>query len=159
MDNYKSHCSVCSKCCRKNQLYVICSHCLVPVHQKCSGIPPSRFECFTAPNGNNPYICNPCAKTQLYCRPSVMSNEEYYSTDDINLKFDRSNSDDIFILHVNAVSLVANFDELSRLIFDKIDCAPHIICVSETRLKNEKIDFQKNLVSIPCFDLLQVLEV
>ena len=76
---------------------------------------------------------------------------QYFDIDNVtNLTKEYIN--DIFIVHLNAVSLVANFDKIC-LFLENIRF-PDIICISETRLKNEKIDYQKNLVNIPSYDLL-----
>ena len=61
---------------------------------------------------------------------------------------------DLFALHLNAVSLVANFDEIHSLIMTKTKHSPDIVCISETRLKDEKIEAQTQLVNIPEYNLV-----
>ena len=58
----------------------------------------------------------------------------------------------MLILHLNIVSLVANFDSVLSLI-SQTKVSPHFICISETRLKDKKIDWQSALVKIPNYEL------
>ena len=58
----------------------------------------------------------------------------------------------MLILHMNIVSLVANFDSVLSLI-SQTKVSPHFICISETRLKDKKIDWQSTLVKIPSYEL------
>ena len=78
--------------------------------------------------------------------------EDYYSTEDINKLTDGICCRDLFAVHVNAVSLLKNFDNIAILI-EKMKF-PNIICVSETRLKDNKINAQLNFVTIPNYDLV-----
>ena len=81
----------------------------------------------------------------------MLTTTKYSDIEEIN-KLAQNHINDVFIVHMNAVSLVANFDKIT-LFLEKISF-PDIICVSETRLKDEKIDFQKHLISIPNYDLI-----
>ena len=63
------------------------------------------------------------------------TTKDYYSIEDINKLTDGICCRDLFAVHVNAVSLMANFDNLCVLI-ERLNFHD-IICVSETRLKND----------------------
>ena len=76
----------------------------------------------------------------------------YISMDNLNSVLRGKLDKDIFIVHFNAVSWVKNFDSFMSL-FDQMNHSPDLICVSETKLKDGKINWQKNLVSIDGFEL------
>ena len=76
----------------------------------------------------------------------------YLSMDNLNSVLREKSNKDIFIVHFNAVSWVKNFDSFMSL-FDQMNHSPDLICVSETRLKDGKVNWQKNLVSIDGFDI------
>ena len=83
-------------------------------------------------------------------------SDQYLNTTDFNDIFIQNGnevSDNVCIVHFNAVSLVKNFDSFMSLIFGTLKKAPDIICFSETRLKDEKITYQKNLINIPNYKL------
>ena len=76
----------------------------------------------------------------------------YLSLDNLNAVLRKKSANDIFVIHYNAVSWVKNFDSLISL-FDRMTHQPDIICVSETRLKDSKINWQINLIDIENYDL------
>ena len=76
----------------------------------------------------------------------------YLSLDNLNAVLGEKAANDIFVIHFNAVSWVKNFDSFTSL-FDRMTHCPDIICVSETKLKDGKINWQKNLVQIENYDL------
>ena len=76
----------------------------------------------------------------------------YFDLDDTKCLFTNKSTSDISVVHLNAVSLIANFDSIT-LFLEKLNL-PDAICISETRLRNEKIDYQKNLVDIPGYELM-----
>ena len=70
----------------------------------------------------------------------VETADLYLDLVDINCMLRNENEKDLFMIHFNAVSWVHNFDSYKALI-DRMKCKPEVICVSETRLKDEKIDW------------------
>ena len=76
----------------------------------------------------------------------------YLDLEDVDCMLRNKNDTDIYVIHFNAVSWVHNFDHFKALI-DKMKCKPEVICVSETRLKDEKIEWQRKLVKLPDYDL------
>ena len=75
----------------------------------------------------------------------------YHTIDGMN-KLQNKNLGDISIVHLNARSLILNFDSIISFL-EKANL-PEIICVSETRLKDKKIDWQSKLVAIQNYDLV-----
>ena len=82
------------------------------------------------------------------------ANSNYFSLKNLNEVLLTKGEGDLFVMHINAVSLVAYFDEIESLISAKISTLPDILCVSETRFKNDKIDFQTQLTNLPHYDLI-----
>ena len=76
----------------------------------------------------------------------------YMNLDNLNAVLQTKSAHDLFVIHFNAVSWVKNFDSFTSL-FDRMTRHPDIICVTETRLKDGKISWQKNLVHIDNYDL------
>ena len=76
------------------------------------------------------------------------------SIEELNELLEKKGVGDIFVMHINAVSLVAHFDDIESLITAKSFAPPDILCVSETRFKNEKIDFQTQLTALPDYNLI-----
>ena len=56
-------------------------------------------------------------------------------------------------MHLNARSLSKNIEEIQSLI-TIIKDSPDIICISETKLHDDKIDCQSNLVKLPGYALV-----
>ena len=77
----------------------------------------------------------------------------YLDVSDLNSILKTKTIGDIFIAHINSVSLQAHFDSISSLI-DKLEKRPEVICFSETRLKDEKTDYQLNFVDLPSYKLV-----
>ena len=81
------------------------------------------------------------------------SYQSYHSIEDVtNLRNYAKNINDIFIVHLNAVSLTANFDDI--LSFLEQLKFPDVICISETRLRDDIINSQLNFVTIPNYNNL-----
>ena len=72
--------------------------------------------------------------------------------DDLNTRLDQKTVSDLFITHLNIVSLVADIDSIKSMIA-KMKKRPDIICISESRLKDKKIDWQSALVTIEDYTL------
>ena len=83
--------------------------------------------------------------------PSLNISENYLCLEDVKTICIDKQECDISIVHINAVSLVANFDNIACFL-ENINF-PDVICISETRLKNEKINWQSNLVSLPNYNM------
>ena len=75
----------------------------------------------------------------------------YLDIENLNPVLTRKKSTDIFIVHVNARSWVKNFDSFTSL-FDRMAHPPEILCITETRLKDSKLDWQKNVTKIRNYD-------
>ena len=78
--------------------------------------------------------------------------DEYLSISNLNSVLQNKTDKDIFAIHFNAVSWVKNFDSFVSL-FDRMIHLPDIICVTETRFHDDKIEWQKNLVAIENYEL------
>ena len=72
-----------------------------------------------------------------------------FSLEKLNAILKQKGKGDLFVMHINAVSLVKYFDEIESLISAKTLASPDILCISETRFKDEKIDFQTQLTALP----------
>ena len=87
-------------------------------------------------------------------RPELSSSYQHHTLDELNQLLADKGESDFFALHINAVSLVANYDEINSLISAKTKCFPDILCISESRLKDSKIDAQTQLVNHPEYNLV-----
>ena len=65
----------------------------------------------------------------------------YVSLNQLSSALQIKTHNDIFAIHFNARSWVKHFDSFTSF-FDRMTHRPEIICVSETRLKDGKIDWQ-----------------
>ena len=81
----------------------------------------------------------------------MTTKKDYFSPEDVSQLVSGGSKNDLSMIHLNAVSLLANFDTISHFV-EGLNF-PDIICISETRLKNEKIDWQLQLVGLPHYDL------
>ena len=163
-------CLMCNKVCRKNQLFTSCSNCKNLVHQKCTELPPKKFKELYTPDCPTPYACTNCFSESLpvendsfcnaantdFLNDSNFDNAEgisrYYSMSDLNSVLTSKAQNDLFILHLNIVSLVKYIDELKSTL-SKTKVVPDIICLTETRLMDKKLVWQKKLIKIPNYDL------
>ena len=165
----KPTCKKCEKTCRKNQRFCMCSSCKYYIHQKCSNFTRTQFECFSGAPGGNPFVCTECQKSSISAQIRSISlqsrndapttvpmstpganNESslgYHDFKTLNLELKSKQVDDLFILHLNIDSLVKYVDEIKSLI-SKTKTTPHIICVTETRLHDKKMEWQRELIHI-----------
>ena len=152
MKKLSTACLVCKAACYQNQRVICCTTCKSNAHLNCSKV----GENF----GNHNYVCTRCHHKKALIAELVKStctaiDEEdqimYHSIESMN-KIQNRNAGDISIVHVNARSLVLNFDSIVSFL-EKVNL-PEIICVSETRLKDNKINWQSKLVTIPNYDLI-----
>ena len=77
---------------------------------------------------------------------------KYNSIGDLNTKLEEKTVSDLFIIHLNIVSLVLHIDSIKSMI-SEMKIKPDIICISESRLKDGKIKWQSGLVSIDDYAL------
>ena len=105
--------------------------------------------------GNRNFICTMCHQKRALITELVTSTNTsldgedqtlYHSVEGMN-KVQNKNLGDVSIVHLNSRSLVLNFDSIISFL-EKANL-PEIICVSETRLKNKKMNWQSKLVNIP----------
>ena len=148
----KTICSVCKKQCRKNQRFKQCCVCRNFTHQKCSNLSPAQFSCVTGPQGKTPFTCVECTVHTPTSVQSLLGEHSYQNFNILNKQLKSKGVGDLFILHINIVSLVANFDEIKSLISNTF-LKPDFICVTETRLKDRKIRWQSGLVNLPNYKL------
>ena len=88
----------------------------------------------------------------LFLVPAIMTAlQKYHCPENVSKLIKEGKDKDISVIHLNAVSLVANFDTISNFL-EGLNF-PDVICISETRLKNDKIDWQLQLVGLPNYDL------
>ena len=104
----------------------------------------------------------PCTKIRSSCPPALNtpspdqdSDKPYVSVSDIDSKLDSLQENNLFALHLNIVSLVKNIDQVKSLI-TQMNTRPHIICLTETRLKDEKIDWQSEVIQIKGYSFPQL---
>ena len=87
--------------------------------------------------------------------PSSPAHSKYYSLDSLNSDVLGGNGKNgFFAIHLNAVSLLSHFDEIKSLISAKTKVYPDVLCISESRLKDSKIEAQLQLVSHPEYNLV-----
>ena len=130
-------CLMCKAVCYPNQNIVCCSTCKSYAHINCSGVG-MNF-------GNHNFTCTVCHQKKALIAESVkltstsMDSEDqtmYHTIESMN-KLQNKNLGDISIVHINARSLVLNFDSIISFL-EKANL-PEIICVSETRLKDNTV--------------------
>ena len=86
------------------------------------------------------------------CSNSVFKNQddkilsEYYNIDEANLELQKT-PDDILLIHINAVSLIKNYDTIVDTLAE-FKPNPSIIFISETRLHDSKIKQQLKQIRI-----------
>ena len=131
--------------------------CEICIEQQNHGIPTQNDQGSIA-NGRIPKVQISSNKTTHDNRnsrettggPASSSNESersdfYYSFENITSKLNPRK--DFFVLHLNIDSLVKYIDEVKSLI-SQTPARPDIICLTETRLTDKKIDWQLQLVQI-----------
>ena len=149
-------CQSCEKSIRKKQNSLQCSSCKHSFHQKCTAVTPSQFFDVFKGNKGQKYTCENCivsSRTNIGI-PEIISqsDEKYHSVSELNEKLKSKNNADLFVLHYNIVSLVPYVDSISSMI-SKLHVKPDAICISESRLLDKKIEWQKPLVQIPGYVL------
>ena len=175
---HQKTCLSCTKLIRKKHKRLKCSLCGGIYHQKCTSVTPSQFiDTYEGKNAGL-YRCEKCPQIiindevvqsntydfqSLQDRITVASQNKlimgptetadlYLSIDDLNCVLKSKKQDDIYMIHVNAVSWVKNFDSFIAF-FENMKHFPDVICVSETRIMDKKIDWQLLCVQIANYEL------
>ena len=84
------------------------------------------------------------------CANSIFKNiednsiSEYFTIDDANLEIQKT-QEGILLIHINAVSLVTNFTKIKDMLA-KLKPNPSIIFITETRVKDSKLQQQLNKI-------------
>ena len=176
---YKYQCGVCYGPCRENiQDSIQCTLCDEWVHQKCSNLSYEQFLDYCNPvNIDKPYYCDWCEygsprstlnqtclsasainsldSSDIFnmCPNSVFRDKddipttEYYTTDELNVEIQKT-PDNLRLIHINAVSLCKHVEDITSMTA-KFSKDPSIIFISETRVHDEKEQFQKPQIEIP----------
>ena len=159
-------------CKEKCQDSICCSLCDEWTHKKCSNLTLDQFNKYCSPeNAEIPFYCDICLygsnqnhNNQTCLRASEISTldtndiynlcpnsvfkdlddiptTEYFTIDELNVEAQKS-SDNLCIIHINAVSLCKNINSITDMIAG-LDKQPSIIFISETRVHDEKEKLQK----------------
>ena len=141
-------CQICSRTCERNQK-INCLKCGTRVHLKCANVGLNY--------GNHNFVCTGCHSKRRSHRETLSSHNQsdvsinspdllgYHSIEDLNLNLGKSQGKNLFIIHFNIVGLVLHKDDIDLLIKKMVN-KPDIICITESRLKDEKIKWQSGLV-------------
>ena len=169
---FKYPCQICKKACRKNQRNLFCTRCRSWSHQKCTGLTRSQFDIIKSSIPSSPFICNRCVtKTDFEhgvketetmeenIAPSNLldlSSTFYHGTEDLNCKLQFCRGDDgLFLLHLNTRSLIKRLDEDDiKNLLKNLDYSPDVILISETKLKDDDMDWQINFITISGYKVL-----
>ena len=164
-----SSCHICKKKIRKKQRYLKCDKCCWESHIKCLRITPGQYNDM-APMGHA-FMCGPCRKSctitvsakesiinslrsNQKTNPNTPTNDQnsdtkaYYNIESLNLEIKKANNQNLFIMHMNTNSLVSKAWDIDRMV-DILAKPPDVICISETKLHDKKINWQSRLVQIP----------
>ena len=140
--------------CKQNSEPYFCNHCYkdifpfqnVTVLETNQGVQSTHSE-DTNPLSNdiinNPYLSD--------ISPYIPETKYHEILDLKNILLHKS-PNDISIIHMNAVSLGKKLETIEELVHE-LTVSPDIICISETKLKDEKMDFQMPFVQIPNYSL------
>ena len=79
------------------------------------------------------------------------AHKAYTSLSELESIHKNKSKGEFIAVHINAVSLVAHYDEIESLLNN---ASPDVLCISETRLNDDKIDFQLKLVSHSEYNLV-----
>ena len=160
-------CLMCKKNCEKNQK-VSCSKCKRYAHIKCANVGLNfgnhNFVCkvchqkrASKPNSNSSFSSLPSFSPLDHSVSNFSGNvsniskidptSSYLSFSMLNSKLNTKTISDIFVLHLNIGSLVLNIDRIKSIISHS-KVRPDVVCVTESRLMDTKIDWQLKLVQI-----------
>ena len=137
-----------------------CATCKSQSHLKCSRVTPGQYNTLKASNFDS-FACVKCSPDGA--NPKHVANflnsltkkdpYSYDSIEDLNRKLNSESKGDLFVLHFNIVSLVLHKDAIASMI-SKTKVKPDVICVSESKLKDDKIEWQSKMVDIPNYKLI-----
>ena len=155
-----THCKVCDKKLRKNQRVLACQMCKCKLHLKCSRVTPSQYNKLKVSNFSS-FTCKICSpncgivtsKNITNYLSSLTNQTLYHSIDILNKKLSGEPKGDLFVLHFNKVSLVTHKDSITSMI-SKMKVQPDVICVSESRLQDKKLDWRTKVTKIPNYKLI-----
>ena len=163
MQTSATSCLVCKVACLRNQSLVCCTTCKLHAHVKCAKVG-MNF-------GKNNFVCVGCHQKRAFLSSLAKSSSTsniptknnvyparsshlYHSVENVNSMLQSKQVGDLFIIHINASSLPKHFDTISSLCIDKFNRHPDVICITESRLKDKKIDYQLKLVDLDEYNLL-----
>ena len=89
---------------------------------------------------------NLCPNSIFNDKDDILTTE-YYTTEELNIEIEKT-SDNIRLIHINAVSLPKHIDNITAMIAE-LSKLPSIIFISETRVADEKEELQKSQIKIP----------
>ena len=82
---------------------------------------------------------------------ACLTPKSYESFSELETKMKNKGKGDFLAIHINAVSLMSHFDSIEAIL-DKL--RPDALCISETRLKDKKLDYQLKFVSHKEYNLV-----
>ena len=181
--NYRYPCVICLGPCRENcQDSICCTLCDEWTHQKCSDLTINQFNKYCLPeNSEMPFYCDICLygsrrnqdnqtclraseirsleTSDIYnlCPNSIFKDKddtpttEYFTTEELNIEIKKT-PDNIRLIHINANSLCKHVNSITDMIAG-LEKSPSIIFISETRVHDDKEEFQLNQIQIPGYKL------
>ena len=181
---YKYPCVVCLGPCKTNcQDSICCNLCDEWTHRKCSTLSIEQFRKYCLPeNSEIPFWCDNCLygsrknrenqtclsaseidsldTNDIYnlCPNSIFRDKddipttEYFTTDELNVEIKKT-PENLRLIHINAVSLCKHIISITNLI-DGLEKHPSILFISETKVHDEKEEFQKDTIQIEGFRLI-----
>ena len=181
---YKYPCVVCHSACKKNcQNTICCSVCDEWTHQKCSNLSLNEFRKYCLPeNSHLPFYCEIClngsnvnrdnqiclnsseinlldtndifnlSPNSIFKDDDDIATTEYFTTSELNVEIQR-NPNNLCLIHINAISLCKQITAINNLI-DGLEQQPPLIFISETKIHEDKEEFQKDQIQIEGYQLV-----
>ena len=78
-------------------------------------------------------------------------SDAYQSLSDLQNILKTKEKGDLFVMHFNASSVPKHFDRIETLV-NKTN--PDVLCISETRFNNNKVEYQIPMASLPNYALI-----
>ena len=99
-------------------------------------------------------ILDLCPNSIFKDREDILTTE-YYTTEELNIEIKKT-PENIRLIHINANTHCKHVDAITSMI-SELSKLPSIIFISETRVHDDKLEFQKTQIPIPgyTFVLLQ----
>ena len=157
---------------------IACSICDCWTHQKCTNLTLSEFNNFCDPeNSELRFYCQIClygtecnkenqtcltaseiglidpndiynlSPNSIFRDKDDVPTTEYFTAEELNFEIQKS-PDNIRLIHINAVSLPKNVNAIIDMI-STLQKLPSIIFISETKIQDDKENFQKDQIIIP----------